>query len=115
MVTLRGIQWSAQEQLYPLEKDGNGGALYFKELSAPNGPNNSTIFVPHGLSPFDGTKIKRLTIRLINSSSFLGFPDGGWNGSTFDTTHSVDSTNINLVSTRNLSSYAIRIELIYSK
>jgi hypothetical protein len=120
MVTLRGpqaFQWSSSEQEYPFEKDINGNTLYCKELYAPNGPNNSTVFLPHGISSYNPSKIKRVNIRMPHSSTndCFTFPDGAWGSAGFDCTHNIDTNNVNIVSTRNLSGYRIRVEIIYSK
>ncbi|RKZ27564.1 hypothetical protein DRQ26_02940 [bacterium] len=113
----QSFQWKNSEQRYTLELGASGETLYAREYSIAQLPNNGTVSVAHGISSYSASKIKRLQARMYETSGAecQSYPPGAWSSGSYDCLLKTDATNIYLTSTRNLSTYSGKIELIYSK
>ena len=110
MIRLNNFIWSENEQYYPLEEAADGSDLYCKEVDFGSLPNNGTKTVAHNIDSLDPTKVHRLYLNILFSTSEFYADHDTWVPVT-----SITSTNVRVSTTQNATNYSGVFRVIYKK
>lgn len=108
------FQWSAEEQVYPLERALDGSVLYCKEIEMGFLACKGGKSVPHGISNYDGKKLHSISGTIYNT---VGSDAVAINSMAYGGNFCIlDSVNVSVFTpTTDWTTYKCNVRLVYSK